>query len=186
MIQPDASKPPERTIPLYVDLDGTLVSIDVFVAGLKTMLRRNPLTLFVLPFMLSGGRPGIKRHVARRVPVDAAALPYRRDVLSFLQEERAAGRTIVLATAAHRVVADAVAAHLRLFDDILATDTGRNLKGEAKLRAIRAHAAGDFAYMGDSSADIPILRAAAEGYLVHPSPRLRAAVDTMRIARVFA
>ena len=44
---------------------------------------------------------------------------------------------MVLATAAHRSIAEPVAAHLGLFDSVLSSDDDRNLKGLEKLAAIR-------------------------------------------------
>jgi hypothetical protein len=74
-------------------------------------------------------------------------LPYRNALLDYLRETRADGRRIVLATAAHRSIALAVASHLGCFDDVLATD-GHNLKGRATLEAIVARVGVEFSYGG--------------------------------------
>jgi phosphoserine phosphatase len=58
-------------------------------------------------------------------------LPYREPLLSYLRNEREKGRRIVLATAAHESIARAVAAHLGVFDEVIASADGRNLKGQA-------------------------------------------------------
>jgi len=173
--------------PLYVDLDGTLVATDTLIENVRLLLRRRPWMVFLLPFYILAGRASFKEHVARRATIDPSELPYRGDVLEFLREEKVRGRKLVLATAAHRLVAIPVARHIDIFDDVLATDESHNLKGRAKLAAIRDHAAGGaFAYMGDSRADLPILQAAAAAYLVHPSSGLlTAARSSCRIERVF-
>jgi phosphoserine phosphatase len=172
---------------LYVDLDGTLVAVDTLVVSLRLLIRRRPWLLPVLPLFVIGGRSSFKERVARRVTVDPSGLPYRPDVLAFLEEEKDRGRTVVLATAAHRLVAQPIADHLGIFEDVIASDDSHNLKGHAKLEAIQRHAgAREFEYMGDSMADLPILRAANAGYLVCPSVRLRkAAGSTCRIERIF-
>ncbi len=172
-------------IPLYVDLDGTLVAADTLRVSVGAWLRRSPLAALVLPILLVGGRAAFKERLAHRVVPDPARLPWRESVLAFLRKERAGGRRLVLATAAHRRIAEAVAVHCGLFDDVLASSGRVNLKGRAKLDAIRRHAVGDFAYMGDSGADVPVLRAAREAFLVHPSPALRRAAASMRVVRVF-
>ncbi len=175
-----------RAVPLYVDLDGTLISTDTLLVNTVALLRRRPWLAPLLPLFVVGGRAAFKDRVSRRAAIDPAALPYREDVLAFLREEKASGRVVVLATAAHRRIADPVAVHVGLFDDVIASDGGHNVKGRAKLEEIRRHAGGDFDYMGDSFADLPILQASTRAYLVHPSRRLLAAArESCRIEKVF-
>lgn len=172
--------------PLYVDLDGTLVATDTLVECVRRVARK-PWRLVLLPFFLLGGRARFKARLAGMAVFDPARLPYRDDVLAYLRSEKERGRTVVLATAAHRSVAEAVAAHVGLFDDVIATDGSQNLKGAAKLEAIRRHSGGgSFVYAGDSMADLPVLRGAGVGILVRPSPRLRAAAEACcTVERIF-
>jgi hypothetical protein len=64
--------------------------------------------------------------------LDASVLPYRREILALIEEERKKGRAIVLATASHRLFAERVAAHLNCFDAALTTEGGLNLVGLKK------------------------------------------------------
>jgi phosphoserine phosphatase len=173
--------------PLYVDLDGTLVATDTLIVNIRLLVRRQPWLAPVLPLFVLAGRSSFKERLASRVAIDPAKLPYRRDVLGFLETEKEGGRSIVLATAAHHLVAGPVARYVGIFDDVIASDRAHNLKGRAKLGAILKHAGGgDFCYMGDSMADLPILQAASSAYLVHPSDRLlKAARESCRIERIF-
>lgn len=92
-----------------------------------------------------------------------------------------------LATAADFGVAEAVARHLGVFDGIVATSPGANLKSAAKLAAIRKMLGhNEFDYIGDSDADLPIFEAAREVYLVAPSARFESRVRRMsKVRRVF-
>ena len=159
---------------VYVDLDGTLIRTDLLWEGVRRLAVEQPLAVFLLPVWLMKGRSGLKREVARRVAIDPARLPYRREVLDHLRREREAGRTLILCTAADRVLADRVAAHLGLFDEVLGTTVGDNLKGARKLAAIERHA-GDrgFEYIGDALADLPIFAKAAKAIVVAPGLLLR-------------
>ena len=173
--------------PLCVDLDGTLIEGDTLRISLRYLARTAPWTLLAVPFLLLRGRPALKAWVARQhIPIPSDLI-WRTEVLQFLREERARGRRIVLATAAHKSVADAVCAHLGLFDGVVATETGANVKGRQKTAQIRKSlSCNDFDYIGDSSADIPIFEAARIGYLVAPSASLSAAAKAVgRIAREF-
>jgi 4-hydroxybenzoate polyprenyltransferase len=84
-----------------------------------------------------------------------------------LHREHAAGRTLVLATAADRFIADAVAAHVGLFSVVVASDGFNNLSGRRKLEALQNRfGATGFAYIGNSSSDLPIWREAREAVVV--------------------
>ena len=68
----------------------------------------------------------------------------------------------MLATAADRRIAAAVAAHLGLFSAVFASDGKVNLKGQAKADAlVQRYGAGGYVYVGDSWADLPVWRDAA-------------------------
>lgn len=157
--------------PLFVDLDGTLFRGDLLFEGLLHLAKERPLSLFVAFGKLFGGRSGMKDYVARQFDFDAAHLPYNEDLLAYLREEKARGRRIVLATASHKSLADKVAEHVGVFDDVLATTAEENLKGRRKLRRISDYVEnGPFAYAGDSPADAPIWDKAASAIFVN-APR---------------
>ena len=176
-----------HTVPLIVDLDGTLIDGDTLHLSLAALARRQPWVLPVLPLVVVAGRARFKEFVSSRVDLDASALPYRQDVLAFVRAERGTERSVILATAAHRRIADAVATYLGVFDAVIATDGAHNAKGVGKLDSIRAHlGTAEFDYMGDSMADVPVFRAARRSYLVCPGASLRNAVKTgCRVVRVF-
>jgi phosphoserine phosphatase len=137
--------------------------------------------------VLLGGRPRLKAFVARQYVPDPKGLTWRNEVLEFLRVEKAKGRQIVLATAAHRLIGEAVVAHLGLFDALVATDSGANVKGRQKAIHIRKSlGCKEFDYIGDHPADLPIFEEARLGYLVAPSASLRASANRVgRIAREF-
>ncbi len=102
-------------------------------------------------------------------------LPYRKDVIEFIRAEKEAGRRIVLATASHYRVAEAVAGHVGLFDEVIASGNGANYKGKAKLAELeRRYGRGNFDYVGDAAADLSIWQAARRAYVVSASGRVLA------------
>jgi 4-hydroxybenzoate polyprenyltransferase/phosphoserine phosphatase len=172
--------------PLVVDLDGTLTPTDTLVESALQLVKREPLLLLALPLWIAKGRAAFKESVASRRPFPVDHLPLREDFVEFLREERARGRRIVLATAAHRDVANAVAARLNLFDAVLATRNGTNLKGAAKLESIRESVGDNFVYAGDSAADVPIWRGARAAILVGVGSGLAREIRrTLTVAREF-
>lgn len=167
---------------LYVDLDGTLVRTDITVESVLGWVRRRPRNLFRALWAARRGRPWLKELAAADSDLDPAVLPYNQAVLEHLRRARDQGRRIVLATASNRRLAERVADHLGLFDEVLASGAGHNVKGRAKLEAIRAHC-GDtgFDYLGDAHADLPIWQAAGRAQVVRPAPGVMARLQALGI-----
>lgn len=163
--------------PLCVDLDGTLVCTDTLWESLLVLLRQKPWLSLVVPFWLFGGRAAFKRSVAQRVAFDATSMPYREDLVAALHETKRHGRKLVLVTAADRDVADRVAAHLGIFDEVFCSEGGENLKAEQKRdRLVAAYGHEAFDYIGDSLADLPVFDRAMRGFLVGAHSSLEARV----------
>lgn len=157
-----------RARPLCVDLDGTLIAGDCLWEGLVRLAFRNPLRLIGAFLRLFAGRAAFKAAVAFGADLDPAGLPYRSEVLDWLAQERANGRRLVLATAADRRVAEAVARHLGLFDEVLCSDGAVNLGSQAKRDTlVKRFGEGGFDYVGDHGRkDLPVFEASGGGVLV--------------------
>ncbi len=162
--------------PLIVDLDGTLTPTDTLIESIIHVLKHKPLDALKFPFRILKGRAAFKEFVASKSSFSAEHLPYRAALLDYLHCEKEKGRRVILATASHRDIADQVAKHLGIFDVVLASDGEKNLKGAAKLDAIRASVGDNFVYAGDSAADLPIWKAAQAAILVGVSPSVAATV----------
>ncbi|WP_199741818.1 UbiA family prenyltransferase, partial [Corallococcus sp. CA047B] len=156
-------------VPLAVDLDGTLARTDTLHENLLVLFKHAPWLLLLAPLWVLRGKAFFKAAVARRVRLDVTALPYNEAVLAYLREEHARGRRLVLATAADRSLADAVAAHLGLFSDVFASEAGVNLSGSRKLARLR-EALGTFDYVGNDAVDLPLWRESRRILVVHATP----------------
>lgn len=159
--------------PLAVDLDGTLIRSDTLHEGLINVVKFRPLEILPLLRTLGAGKAAFKREVTRHGQLKAAALPYNTELLTYLREQKAAGRTIGLFTAADQGVADDVAAHVGLFDIACGSNGVENLSGAAKAESIARHLGPDFAYAGDGDADQPIFARAKSVVLVGPVKQLK-------------
>ena len=158
--------------PLVCDLDGTLCTTDTLWEQLIVFLHRKPLHVLKIVWWAMSGRTVLKEQLARAVTLDVSTLPYNSDVVAYLQQQKVAGRSIVLATAAHHTVAHAVAAHLQLFTAVYGSDLETNLKGDTKRDLLlELYGEGGYDYIGDSAADVPVWVAARQSLLVRP-PRL--------------
>ena len=173
--------------PLCVDLDGTLVKSDTLVDSLLVLARTHPAGLFALPGRLLRGKAAFKEFVTSRVSLDVAHLPYNRNLLQFLHEERARGRALYLVTGADIALAQRVATHLGIFTGVLGSDGEVNLTGTRKLDRVRSQFGGEYGYIGNDTPDLPMLAHAAEIMVANPSLslRLRMRLRGMRPARSF-
>jgi 4-hydroxybenzoate polyprenyltransferase/phosphoserine phosphatase len=185
MTDPKLMEPPvavhaER--PLCVDLDGTLVKSDTFVDSLMVLARRQPLAFLRTPAWALQGKAHFKSQVASRVALDVAHLPYNRPLLDYLKDERAAGRRLYLVTGADRVLAQSVAAHLGIFDEVMASDGAVNLTGHNKLQHLQQRFASDgFDYIGNALPDLPLLTSAQRAMVANPDIRLKSALKGRNI-----
>ena len=172
---PPAAANEAKTVPLCVDLDGTVIKSDMLWESLVRLLQRNPLYLLLVPFWLVRGRAGLKAQLAARVPVEAALLPYHEPFLAFLREEHRAGRRILLVTASDRRLAEPVAAHLGLFAEVLASDGKTNLRGKNKVATlVKRFGDRGFDYAGNSGVDVPVWAQSRQALVVNASPRTEA------------
>lgn len=158
---------------LYVDLDGTLTRSDVSYESLLQLLKRNLFYLALIPFWLSKGLAYLKAQIAQRVDIPIRLLPLNPEFWQYLQEQKAAGRRLVLISASNQRFVTEVGNYLQLFDATLGSDEELNLKAGNKLLRIRELEPGKpFAYAGNSSADLPVWTEAAEAILVNCTPEL--------------
>jgi len=154
-------------IPLCVDLDGTLTPIDTLHESALALAREAPAALLSLPRWISRGKAALKHELAARAQIDVRHLPYRRDLLDWLRSERDRGRRLVLATAADRRIADAVAAHLGLFEEVIASNGTDNLSGRAKRAALVARfGEKGFDYVGNDAVDLKVWPSARQAIVV--------------------
>lgn len=175
--------------PLFVDLDGTLVATDVSWETILAAIRARPLNVVRVLFWSLRGKPYLKDRLIPWSAIDPTILPYNEEVVQYLVDEHAGGRKIILASASHVVPVRRVAEHVGLFAHVMATEGPPNLKGQAKLDAIRDYLGSQtaFDYAGDSPADLAVWKPARKALLVQPSARVRRSAERIgNVDRVFA
>jgi 4-hydroxybenzoate polyprenyltransferase len=171
---------------LCVDLDGTLVKSDTLHDSALAVARHRPLELLKIPGWLAGGKASLKRHLAETVQLDIAHLPYNRELLQYLEQQRATGRPIYLATAADADTANRIADHLGLFTGVLASDGQTNLAGKNKLAAFQSQFGDNFSYIGNALPDLPLLQHSQEPMVANPTSGLRSALRKAGVTPVRA
>lgn len=177
---------PHSTLPLAVDLDGTLISTDALVEAVFAMIKSNPLTLVQLPFWLLSGKAHAKRMIVSKGKIDAKLLPYRQDVLDWLKKEHAMGRELILITASDVLIANQVAAHLSLFSKVLGSDGKTNLSAHKKSEVLTAlYGEKKFSYAGNITADLTVWKKAHDAVVVGGDALATKAAHVTQISKHF-
>jgi phosphatidylglycerophosphatase C len=144
-------------------------------------------SIFLTAIVGGSRRDEVARHVDSFLPRCLHRM-IKPEALARIEWHRSRGHRLVLASASVDLYVTRLGAHLR-FDETISTRTawqddrltgaldGPNLRGEAKLAAVRA-IIGDtrpevFAY-SDHHSDLPLLQFADQAVAVDPSPRLLA------------
>ena len=71
----------------------------------------------------------MKYQISRRVTLDVSALPYRSDLLEYLEEQKSLAQPVWLATASHHSIATQIADRLEIFDNVPGSSESIKLKG---------------------------------------------------------
>ena len=168
---------PDSRLPLYVDLDGTLIKSDVTFEALLLLVRRNVFYLALIPVWLLRGLAHLKQRLASLVEVPVDGIPFNEELLDYLRREKEKGRELILISASHHSQVERVAARVGLFDRVEGTRDDLNLKSHKKLTRIRQlNGDSGFAYAGNARADLPLWGAADQAILVNCSDGLRSAI----------
>ena len=157
--------------------------------SLLKVLRARPTLIFLLPFWLVRGRCYLKQAVTRAVEeFDPSLWPRNREVEALITEVKSSGATVELISAADHGLISGHSPFRQIFHEVIGSSDGLNLKGEAKARFLRERHPLGFAYVGDSAADLPVWRAAAERFAVNlsPSVRRRAAREGLGLVEIAA
>lgn len=164
-------------VPLVVDLDGTLIKTDLLFESTNHFVTHHPFQVARLAGWLVSGKSVLKTRLAEVYDIDSASLPYNEALVAWLREQKVQGRRLILATASHRLLAEAVARHLGIFDEVLATEGETNLKSQHKRdRLVGLFGERGFDYVGNDVADLVVWQSADCAYVVSASPALVARV----------
>ncbi len=177
-ISPEDSALAASGVVLVADLDGTLLKSDMLYETFWSATSSDPRAVWGCLGALRQGKPALKSYLAARATLHPAVLPFDQRVVARIEAWRAAGGRTALVTATEQGIADAIAAHLDIFDEVHGTTPDRNLKSEVKAQFLAERfGAQGYVYMGDSSADLPVWAGAKKAISVNAKPSVQRQLD---------
>ncbi|MCC6342624.1 MAG: UbiA family prenyltransferase [Bryobacterales bacterium] len=174
-------------VPLAVDLDGTLLRGDSLWEAVAILLRTRPWLLLLFPFWLVRGKAAFKARLAGEVSLDPSLLVWNEELVTFLRGQHAAGRPLFLVTGANQRWAEQIGAHFGFFQQAIGSDDANNTGSRKGERCAALSGENGFDYVGDSMADLPVMRAARRALIAGANSRLHRRVQAagIPIAGVF-
>lgn len=158
---------------LAVDLDGTLLCSNMLHETFWSALASDWKVPFLALREIVAGKASLKAMLVDRCKVDVSLLPYDPMVIAKVKEWRDQGGRTALVTATDQRIANEIADHLCIFDEVFGSEPGRNLKGPAKANfLIQRYGCGRYVYIGDTYADLPVWGNAAQALVKSNSARL--------------
>jgi len=159
--------------PLCVDLDGTLIRSDMLFEATLLLIRKNPFYIFLLPIWLLKGKALLKQEIFSKVIINPEALPYRNEIIEYINIAKKNGKKIVLITASPYLIAKTIADYIGLFDAVYGSNAEINLKaGNKKDKLIELFGEGKYDYIGDAIVDLPVWKSANNAIVVSNNQNL--------------
>ena len=163
---------------LTVDLDGTLIRSDMLHETFWSAFSRDWRTPFRALRALFSGKAALKAFLSGASEIDVTRLPYNDVVIDYIKTFRAIGGRTILATACNQDIAQDIAGHLTLFDEVHGSDASHNLKGQNKALFLSSRfGEKSFIYIGDAHADLPVWKQASKAVTINAGPNLRKSVE---------
>ncbi len=159
--------------PLIVDLDHTLIDTDLLFLSSLGVLTKSPWLIAHYFFWLWKGKGYLKDQLVKRFEINIPELPYNDSVISYIMKRKKEGSKIILATASHKNYAFAVAKHLQIFDDVMASNKDFNLSSHNKADTlVERFGERKFDYMGDHMRDLPVWEVSRLSIIVNATSRI--------------
>jgi phosphoserine phosphatase len=160
-------------IPLFVDLDGTLIKCSTTGEETRRYIKKNGLFKTLAEVSREGlfSKLKFKTWISDQAIEIDYSCKFNEQVVTFLRKRKSFGDELILATGSPSKSAARVLEQSPIkFDDVLTSSINLNLKGKNKLSQIQEYLrlSGDkeFTYIGDALIDLKIMREAQNSYFV--------------------
>ena len=159
-----------KSIPLALDIDGTLIRNDLthelFLKGVCLY----PLKIFTFLYLALTSKPKMKALLISLVGdhFDASVLPYNETVINMAKQAKADGREVVLCSGSQETLISRIGDHFDWVDHSFGTTETLNLTKENKAAFLKDRYPQGFDYFGNSTQDYAVWKEARKGFAIEP------------------
>lgn len=175
----DASRRPQDSVPLLIDLERALLRNDLLVEMALAYIAANPLRILHLIGWAWQGRAVLKQKLAAAVELDRDVVPVNDKVVALAREAKREGRPVYLVTESDVLLAKKFAARFAFFDGVLSGNGALTLKGHQKAAIVEERFPNGYDYVGDRAANPDVLRNAREVIAVWPKQTTRQRLESL-------
>jgi hypothetical protein len=86
------------SVPIVVDLDGTLIYSDLLHESILFLIKSKPWLFFYIVFLCLFNKTTLKLFIAKSVNFPVSCLPYNSELISYIVEQKRICRKVVLCT----------------------------------------------------------------------------------------
>ena len=147
-----------QAIPLFVDLDGTVIKEDIGQLSLLDQIKNNYLIFFIIIFKyIFFGKPNVKHYLSKNYVVDFKRMHFNQECLRFVNDAKSLGRKIYLISGSHQLLINQFKNKLVIFDEYFGTSGNYNMIGLNKVKFINeVLKITKFDYIGNSHQDLDV------------------------------
>jgi len=174
-------------IPLFVDLDGTVIKEDIGQMALKKSLSINFLNFFniIIRFFLFG-KPSAKFYASKNYHVNFDQLNFNKSCLDFILDAKKLGRKVYLISGSHEKIIKKVAVKLNIFDDAYGTRKNYNMISLNKVKFIKdTLKINDFDYIGNGHQDLVVWENSKNIIYTNVSDKLLKKINLLKNKKIF-
>ena len=145
-------------IPLFVDLDGTVIKEDIGQLALKKHISNNFFNIIGILFrFLMFGKPNVKFHVSKDYNINFDEIHFNKSCLDFIETAKKSDRKVYLISGSHELAIKKITDKLNIFDGVYGTTKNYNMISLNKVKFIHQNLGIlKFDYIGNSHQDLPV------------------------------
>ena len=176
-----------NSIPLFVDLDGTIIKEDIGQIAIKKKIKDNIFNIFgILVRFLLFGKPSVKFYVSKNFNVNFGELHFNQSCINFIKEAKKLGRKVFLISGSQEIVIKVVANKLNIFDGVYGTRKNYNMISYNKVKFIHDTLGfKKFDYIGNSHQDLKVWEYSENVIYTNVNETLLLKINAMNKNKVF-
>lgn len=176
----------DNSIPLFVDLDGTIIKEDIGQMAIQKKIKDNIFSIFnILIRFILFGKPNVKFYVSKNFKVDFKKIHFNHPCIDFIEDAKKLGRKVFLISGSQELVVKIIAKELGIFDGVYGTRANYNMISYNKVNFIRKKLGfNKFDYIGNSHQDLEVWKCSENIIYTNVSKKLLLKINSIEKKKI--